>query len=128
VWININYRYVKDELRYLMGNADLKALVYQREFSPLVAALLDELPTLRHLVVIEDGSDAAAAPGSVPYEDALAGESTETSNERGMAVLHRFLARNRALGQQAVRQAARENLRLLELFGLHVRRRKFQAE
>src|SRR6202000_2702756 len=66
VWININYRYVKDELRYLMGNADLKALVYQREFSPRVAALLAELPTLRHLVVIEDGSDAAAAPGSIP--------------------------------------------------------------
>ncbi len=44
IWININYRYVKDELRYLMGNADLKALVYQREFSPLVTALLPELP------------------------------------------------------------------------------------
>ena len=30
VWININYRYVEDELRYLFDNADLKALVYQR--------------------------------------------------------------------------------------------------
>ena len=48
VWININYRYVKDELRYLMGNADLKALVYQREFAPLVTALLPELPDMRH--------------------------------------------------------------------------------
>jgi acyl-CoA synthetase (AMP-forming)/AMP-acid ligase II len=77
IWININYRYVKDELRYLMGNADLKALVYQREFSPLVAALMDELPDMRHLIVIEDGSDAEPAPGSVPYEDALRGQSTE---------------------------------------------------
>jgi acyl-CoA synthetase (AMP-forming)/AMP-acid ligase II len=58
VWININYRYVKDELRYLLTNADLKALVHQREFSPLVAALLPELPDLRHVIVIEDGSDA----------------------------------------------------------------------
>src|SRR5580704_19783797 len=33
VWININYRYVEDELRYLLTNADLKALVHQREFS-----------------------------------------------------------------------------------------------
>ncbi len=40
VWININYRYVKEELRYLLTNADLKALVHQREFSPLVADLL----------------------------------------------------------------------------------------
>ena len=44
IWININYRYVKDELRYLLTNADLKALVHQREFSPLVAALLLRAP------------------------------------------------------------------------------------
>ena len=75
IWININYRYVKDELRYLLTNADLKALVYQREFSPLVAALLPELPQLRHVIVIEDGSDVEPAPGAVAYEDALAGES-----------------------------------------------------
>ena len=47
----------KDELRYLLTNADLKALVHQREFSPLVTALLPELPELRHVIVIEDGSD-----------------------------------------------------------------------
>src|SRR6516165_10768837 len=44
VWININYRYVKDELRYLFSNADLVGLVHAREFSPLVAALAPELP------------------------------------------------------------------------------------
>ena len=75
IWININYRYVKDELRYLLTNADLKGLVYQREFSPLVTALLPELPDLRHVIVIEDGSDAEPAPGAVSYEDALAGQS-----------------------------------------------------
>jgi acyl-CoA synthetase (AMP-forming)/AMP-acid ligase II len=77
VWININYRYVKDELRYLLTNADLQALVYAREFSPLVAALAPELPDLRELVVIEDGSDAEPAPGSVTYESALDGQSEE---------------------------------------------------
>ncbi|HEY1445774.1 MAG TPA: acyl-CoA synthetase [Acidimicrobiales bacterium] len=75
VWININYRYVKDELRYLLSNADLQALVYAREFSPLVAALVPELPDLRELLVIEDGSDATPAPGSVQYEAALSGQS-----------------------------------------------------
>ena len=34
VWININYRYVEEELAYLFSNADLVALVFQREFSP----------------------------------------------------------------------------------------------
>src|ERR1700734_884072 len=75
IWININYRYVEEELRYLLTNANLQALVYQREFSPLVAALLPELPLLRHVIVIEDGSGAEPAPGAVAYEDALAGES-----------------------------------------------------
>jgi acyl-CoA synthetase (AMP-forming)/AMP-acid ligase II len=81
VWININYRYVKDELRYLLSNADLQALVYAREFSPLVAALAPELPELRELVVIEDGSDAEVAPGSVTYESALSGQSEERDFE-----------------------------------------------
>jgi acyl-CoA synthetase (AMP-forming)/AMP-acid ligase II len=81
VWININYRYVKDELRYLLTNADLKALVFAREFSPLVAALAPELPDLRELVVIEDGSDAEPAPGSVEFEAALSGQSSERDFE-----------------------------------------------
>src|ERR1700733_11731769 len=54
VWININYRYVKDELRYLFTNADLVALVHQAEFSPRVTELLPELPDLRLLVTIEN--------------------------------------------------------------------------
>ncbi|MBV8462651.1 MAG: acyl-CoA synthetase, partial [Acidimicrobiales bacterium] len=77
VWINVNYRYVKDELRYLLTNADLKALVHQREFSPLVTALLPELPELQHIVVVEDGSDVDPTPDAVGYEEALAGESAE---------------------------------------------------
>ena len=39
VWININYRYVEDELRYIFDNADLSALVYQRQYAPRVAAV-----------------------------------------------------------------------------------------
>jgi 3-oxocholest-4-en-26-oate---CoA ligase len=78
VWINVNYRYVKDELRYLLTNADLKALVYQREFSPLVGALLPELPKLRHVIVVEDGTDFPdPTPDVVAYEDALAAQSPE---------------------------------------------------
>jgi len=78
VWININYRYVKEELRYLLTNADLKALVHQREFSPLVGALLPDLPDLQHVIVIEDGSDAEdPVAEAVRYEEALAGRSEE---------------------------------------------------
>jgi acyl-CoA synthetase (AMP-forming)/AMP-acid ligase II len=73
VWVNINYRYVEDELAYLFDNADLEALVYQREFAPRVAGVLDRLPMLRHSIVIEDGTDLPTETiGSVPYEDAVA--------------------------------------------------------
>ncbi len=77
VWINVNYRYVKDELHYLLTNADLKALVHQREFSPLVGSLLPDLRDLRHVIVVEDGTDVPyPSADAVGYEHALAGQST----------------------------------------------------
>jgi len=66
VWININYRYVEDELAYIFENADLKALIHQREFGPRVDTVRKHLPLLRHTLVIEDD-----------YEDALAAQSPE---------------------------------------------------
>src|SRR5580658_5349486 len=77
VWININYRYVEDELRYLFTNADLKALVHQREFSPRVTTLLPDLKTVEHVIVIEDGTGEDDPPGAVHYEEALATGSPE---------------------------------------------------
>ena len=44
VWININYRYVADELRYLFGNADLVGLIHAAEFSDRVAEVADAMP------------------------------------------------------------------------------------
>jgi acyl-CoA synthetase (AMP-forming)/AMP-acid ligase II len=41
----------------------------------LVTGLAPELPDLRELVVIEDGSDVEPAPGSVRYESAIEGQS-----------------------------------------------------
>ena len=77
VWININYRYVKEELRYLFTNADLVALVHQAEFTPQVAELLPDLPDLKLVVGIDDGSGLPLGDGTVAYEEALAGGSPE---------------------------------------------------
>jgi acyl-CoA synthetase (AMP-forming)/AMP-acid ligase II len=74
--ININYRYVSDELRFIFDNADLVALVHQRRFSPSVATVLPDAPLVRHVVVIDDGTDENdAANGAVDYEHALAAAS-----------------------------------------------------
>ena len=57
--VNVNFRYVEEEMRYLFDNADLVALVYQREYGPIVAASRDAQPKLQHFFRIEwDGSDA----------------------------------------------------------------------
>ena len=78
VWVNINYRYVEDELRYLFENADLVALVFQREFAPRVAGVRDPLPLLRHAVMIDDGSGAdVSGVDAVDFEEAMAGRAPD---------------------------------------------------
>ncbi len=77
VWININYRYVKDELRYLFTNADLVALVHQASYGSQVTDLLPELPDLKLVLTVDDGSDQPLPTGAVPYEEALAEGSPE---------------------------------------------------
>jgi acyl-CoA synthetase (AMP-forming)/AMP-acid ligase II len=75
--INVNYRYVEDELLYLFDNADLVACVFQARFGLLVDRVHDRLPLLEHLIAIEDGSGTRLPPGAVAYEEALAGASPE---------------------------------------------------
>jgi 3-oxocholest-4-en-26-oate---CoA ligase len=80
--INLNYRYVADELRYMLENSDSVAIVFERSFAPLVLEVRDTCPMLRHFVVLDeqagrtDRDDAAIAElGAVAYEDALAAAS-----------------------------------------------------
>ncbi|MGH2793107.1 MAG: AMP-binding protein, partial [Actinomycetota bacterium] len=69
--INVNFRYVEAELRYLFDNADLVALVYHRQFASRVAAVAPEAPLIEQFLIVEDGTDEESAPGSSRYEDAL---------------------------------------------------------
>jgi 3-oxocholest-4-en-26-oate---CoA ligase len=71
--INVNYRYVEDELVYLYDNADVVATVFQDEFCARIAAVRDRLPMLRHLIVF--GDRPCEIDGVVEYEDALASTS-----------------------------------------------------
>jgi 3-oxocholest-4-en-26-oate---CoA ligase len=75
--VNINYRYVEEELRYLLQNADPVALFYQREYAPLVGAARDAQPKLQHFVRIEwnASSEDDTALGPVEFEAAVASGS-----------------------------------------------------
>ncbi|GIW41944.1 MAG: acyl-CoA synthetase [Candidatus Binatia bacterium] len=72
---NVNYRYVEDELLYLFRDAKPKALLYHASFAPQVARLRSELPELRLLLQVDDGSGEPLLPGALDYEEALARSS-----------------------------------------------------
>ena len=76
--INVNYRYVREELQYIFENADLVACIHNREFSPHIAEVAAATGNLKALVHVEDGSDCdPAGIGSLAYEQALEGQSGE---------------------------------------------------
>ena len=70
--VNINYRYVADELRYLFDDADLVALLHEPGFAPLIDEVLPDVPRLRCTIARGDDLERALAavdpldPASVP--------------------------------------------------------------
>ena len=77
LWVNINYRYVAKELSYLFALSDIKALVVQRQFVPMLSAARDSLSLLKHCLLVEDGSPATAenSAADAEYEASLAEHS-----------------------------------------------------
>ena len=68
---NVNFRYVKSELQYLLADSGATALIYHAAFAPRVAEVLPELPQLRVLIQIADDSGNALIDGAVDYESAI---------------------------------------------------------
>jgi fatty-acyl-CoA synthase len=68
---NVNYRYVAEELRYLLADSAATAIVYHSAFAPTLAAVRDDLPDLRVLLQVADESGNDLLPGAAWYEDAL---------------------------------------------------------
>ncbi|WP_033319718.1 acyl-CoA synthetase [Streptomyces yerevanensis] len=79
--VNVNYRYVEEELVYLYRDADLVALVFDAEFTERVAAALPRAEKLRHLVRV--GTPAPDAPplSAVDFTAAEASGSAERGFE-----------------------------------------------
>lgn len=77
--VNINYRYVHNELEQLYRYTDLTAVVFHRRLAPVVVPVARRVATLRHLVAVEDGSTADLPTDAVDYESALAAGSEERS-------------------------------------------------
>jgi acyl-CoA synthetase (AMP-forming)/AMP-acid ligase II len=74
--VNVNFRYVEEELRYLYDDADLVGVVFDTEFADRVSAVLPEVGTLKHLLAVGPTEGVTLPDGTELYEDALAGQPT----------------------------------------------------
>ena len=72
--VNVNYRYLADELHYLLDNADAEALIYHGALAERVQVVRDRLPKLRTLIQVTtaEADRAPLLPGAIAYEDFLA--------------------------------------------------------
>lgn len=75
--VNVNYRYVEEELVYLYKDADLAALVFDAEFTERVAAALPQTEKLRHLVRVGTPAEGSPELTCVAFTDAEAAGSPE---------------------------------------------------
>jgi acyl-CoA synthetase (AMP-forming)/AMP-acid ligase II len=71
--VNVNWRYVAQELGYLLADSDAKAIVYDTRFGPTLAQVAGDLPLLRSRLVV--GPSEGDVPGATGYEEALAASS-----------------------------------------------------
>jgi fatty-acyl-CoA synthase len=70
--VNINYRYVAEELQHVLADSGAQAIVYHGAFAATLAAVLPSLPHLRLLIQVDDGSGTPLLPEAIEYEAALA--------------------------------------------------------
>ena len=81
ILVNVNFRYVEGELKYLFENSDMVALVHERRYADRVANVLPETPNVKTTLVVEDGSDvkdeAFQRYGGVEFYSALEQGSPE---------------------------------------------------
>ena len=69
---NVNYRYVAEELRYLLADAQARVVIFHSSFAATLDEVRHDLPDLRLLLQVDDGSGVALLDGAEWYEDALA--------------------------------------------------------
>jgi acyl-CoA synthetase (AMP-forming)/AMP-acid ligase II len=74
--INVNFRYVHEELRYLYEDADLVGVVFDAEFADRVAAVLPQTPKVKHLLAVGPYEGFELPEGTLRYEEARAEQST----------------------------------------------------
>ena len=74
--INVNYRYVQEELLYIFDNADMVACIHHEEFSPHIAEVKGSAPDLKTLIYVSDESgEDPSTINSIEYEASMSDQS-----------------------------------------------------
>ena len=88
VMVNVNYRYVENELQHIFENSDMVTLIVERRYLDRVANVVPKTPLLRTVIAVEDGTtgnDVASCDTenslAIEYEQALAASSPERDFE-----------------------------------------------
>ena len=86
--ININYRYLDDELLYLLDNSDAEALVFHTSLSDRVARVKDRAKGVRLWIEVDDGGDSL--PGALAFEKVIEGHDPAARITRDATDLYMF--------------------------------------
>ena len=76
--INVNYRYLDNELLYLLENADVEALVFHTSLADRVARVVPRLGNVRLLIEVDDG---AAVDGTTHVDRAIGYEPVQATTK-----------------------------------------------
>ena len=68
----LNIRLFPDQLVYIAGHAEDEVVFVDRSLIPLLQPLADQLTTVRHFVVLDDGADVPIPEGWLDYEAEVA--------------------------------------------------------
>jgi fatty-acyl-CoA synthase len=71
--VNVNYRYLDDELWYLLDNSEAEALVFHTELGARVERIRPRAKRLRCVIAVDDGSGSTA--GAERYDEVVAGHA-----------------------------------------------------
>ena len=69
----LNLRLFPEQLAYIVNHAEDQVIMCDASIAGLLARVRDQIPTVRHIVVVGDG-DAEALGATLAYEDLLAAE------------------------------------------------------
>jgi fatty-acyl-CoA synthase len=77
---NVNYRYLEDELAYLLDNSDAEAVLFHGELGDRVAKIRTQAPKVKLWIQVDDGSPRQEF--AVGYEELLAANEPTARIER----------------------------------------------